>query len=256
MTTKLIVNDDLRNLLPPLSDEEQRGLEESILKDGCLTPLILWNDILIDGHFRYAICTKHQIPFLTQNVEIASLDDAKLWIWHHQQHRRNLTPYQRAEIALKFKPMFVAKAKENQGLGGGRGCPSRVIEKQIDTKKELASIAQMSTDTISKAEYIVENADETTKKHLRQGEKGVSINSVYNRLRDKYGHMPTEPRSSGLESKRPRKIRIQLGNETKLISVDEAIMLVRDIFSCIFTTPGYSNLASKVAKEMASIYVI
>lgn len=29
------------------------------LADGCRDPLVLWGDVLIDGHNRYSICTKH-----------------------------------------------------------------------------------------------------------------------------------------------------------------------------------------------------
>ncbi len=52
---KLIINDELKNLLPPLSEEEAAGLEASILQYGCLTPLVTLNNILVDGHYRYRI---------------------------------------------------------------------------------------------------------------------------------------------------------------------------------------------------------
>jgi len=90
-------------LLPPLSAEEFAGLEASILKDGCLSPLVIWNNILVDGHHRYEICRKHQIPYSVNSVVLDSIDDAKLWAWQHQENRRNLTAFQRVEIALKLK---------------------------------------------------------------------------------------------------------------------------------------------------------
>ncbi|MCL2623158.1 MAG: hypothetical protein FWD31_05760 [Planctomycetaceae bacterium] len=86
----LIINEELKTLLPPLSSEEYAGLEESILKHGCLSPLIVWNDILVDGHCRYEICIKHSIPFGIKNVEFDDLDDAKLWILKHQLGLRNM----------------------------------------------------------------------------------------------------------------------------------------------------------------------
>jgi len=52
----ITVLDDLKNLISPLTIEEQKNLEESILKDGCLSSLILWKHrwqyILVDGHNR------------------------------------------------------------------------------------------------------------------------------------------------------------------------------------------------------------
>ena len=110
----LIIHEELKNLLPPLSDEEYTGLEESILKDGCLSPFIVWHDILVDGHYRYEICKKHAIPFSVQKIVFENLDDVKLWIWKHQGCRRNMTPFQRAESVLKLKDIVATKLKKRR----------------------------------------------------------------------------------------------------------------------------------------------
>ncbi len=181
----LIINEELKNLLPPLSPEEFAGLEESILKDGCLSPLIVWNDTLVDGHNRYEICTKHQIPFGTQNIVLESLDDAKFWAWKHQENRRNLTDYYRAELALKLKDVIAARAKERQGnrtdLADGNIVPTLTQGKK--TREELAEIANVSSGNLGKVEYITEHADEETKAKLRRGDKGTSIDKEYKRLK-------------------------------------------------------------------------
>ena len=62
---QLTVNTGFESLIPPLREEELAGLEQSILTDGCRDPLVIWNNTIIDGHHRYAICTKHSIPFNT-----------------------------------------------------------------------------------------------------------------------------------------------------------------------------------------------
>ena len=190
--TELTIHPELQDLLPRLSDEVFAGLEESIVKDGCLSPLVVWNDILIDGHHRYEICRRHQIPFSVQTVVFKTLDEAKLWIWKHQENRRNLTDYQRGEIALKLKKSIAAKAKERQRASGGdRGnqytggkvaVPSMLTEPP-ETREEISQIAGLSTGTMTKVEYIAEHADEATKENLRQGKKGTSINKEYKRLK-------------------------------------------------------------------------
>jgi hypothetical protein len=111
---ELTIIDELKNLLLPLTEAEFTGLEESIAKDGCLSPLAVWNDILVDGYHRYEICRKHQIPFAVKSIVLENLDEAKIWIWQHQGNRRNLTDFQRGEIALKLKNAIAAKAKERQ----------------------------------------------------------------------------------------------------------------------------------------------
>ncbi len=183
MTKNLIINEELKNLLPPLSAEEFAGLEADILKHGCLSPLIVWNDILVDGHHRCEICWKHEIPFAVNSIVLDSLDEAKFWTWQHQKHRRNLTAYHRAELALKLKDVIMAKAKERQRGGqGGVLLPQNSAEGK-ETRQELAEISSVSHDTVSRAEYIASHADEETKQKLRSGEKGTSINKEYNRLR-------------------------------------------------------------------------
>jgi hypothetical protein len=191
---ELTIIDDLKNLLPPLTETEFTGLEESILKDGCLSPLVVWNNILVDGHHRYEICRKHQIPYAIKKVELDNLDNAKLWAWQHQENRRNLTPYYRSELALQFKEVIATKAKERQRCGqGGILLPSKSAEAK-ETRQELAKMAGVAASTLGQVEYISEHADEETKSKLRRGDKGTSINKEYKRLKPQ--KQVTESKSS------------------------------------------------------------
>ena len=182
--TELTILDELKTLLPPLSAEEFAGLEASILEHGCLSPMIAWNGILIDGHHRYEICTKHEIPFSVQNIVFDNLDAAKFWTWKHQEHRRNLTPYHRAELALKFKDTIATKSKERQKGGQGGILLPQTFAEAKETRQELGEIADVSHTTLNKVEYITEHADDETKDKLRRGEKGTSINKEYKRLKE------------------------------------------------------------------------
>jgi hypothetical protein len=148
--TPLVIKDDLKNLLPPLSAEEFAGLEASLLKDGCLSALIGWNNTVIDGHHRHEICTRHQIPYTVTNIDFDSLDDAKLWILRHQGNRRNLTPFQRIELALKFKDIVAARAKERQGQRNdlhGDNIP-QIFAECLETRQELVAIEWTSVSTL------------------------------------------------------------------------------------------------------------
>ncbi|MDR0326980.1 MAG: ParB/RepB/Spo0J family partition protein [Planctomycetaceae bacterium] len=192
MTPNLTINDELKNLLPPLSAKEYAGLEASIRKDGCLSDLIAWDGTLVDGHHRYEICQKHNVPFAVKNIIFENLDEAKLWAGRHQENRRNLTDYHKAELALKLKDVIAAKAKKRQRAAGGdkskttsEAVPPTLAEppESKETRQEIAKIAGISHGNLSKAEYIAEHADEETKEKLRRGEKGTSINKEYNRLK-------------------------------------------------------------------------
>lgn len=182
------IHDELKNLLPPLSAAEYAGLEESILEYGCLTPLVMWHNVIVDGHYRYEICRKHNIPFATRKMKFADLDAAKDWAWHHQENRRNMTPYQRAELVLKFKDVIAKKAKTRQEMA--RHTTGPLPGTPIKTAVELAKFAEISHDTFRKAEFIASLADEETKEKLRRGDKGTSINREYNRLKIEKAKVP------------------------------------------------------------------
>lgn len=97
----LRIDPELRALIPPLTEEEKRLLEESIVSEGCRDPLVVWGDVLIDGHNRYDICTRRDVPFRVVQREFADKHEAREWIIRNQLGRRNLTPEQRAYLIGK-----------------------------------------------------------------------------------------------------------------------------------------------------------
>jgi len=90
----IIIDEQFKFLLPALDEETYRLLEENILEHGCIHPLILWQGILIDGYNRYKICTEHNIPFSTIEMEFESREEVVIWIIETQIGRRNLTDMQ------------------------------------------------------------------------------------------------------------------------------------------------------------------
>ena len=98
--------------IPPLTSEEYSGLEKSILSEGCRDPLVVWGEIIVDGHNRYKICQKHGIPFNTVGISFATRDDAKIWILENQMARRNLHPIDRIALVKEVEPLIAARAKE------------------------------------------------------------------------------------------------------------------------------------------------
>jgi len=91
---KLIIDEEFRILLPALDEDTLAMLEINLLENGCRDPIVVWGDIIIDGHNRYDICTRHALPFTTAAKEFDSRDEALIWIISTQISRRNLTPIQ------------------------------------------------------------------------------------------------------------------------------------------------------------------
>ena len=91
MDKTLYIDDEFKNLISPLSPKEYFQLEENILTDGCINPIITWNDVIVDGHNRYEICKKHNLPFKTMAMFFESRDEVIAWICKNQLGRRNIS---------------------------------------------------------------------------------------------------------------------------------------------------------------------
>ena len=94
----ITIDNEFKSLLPTLDKETYKLLEEDILENGCRDAVVLWNGVLIDGHNRYEICTRHDIPYKTVEKEFVTREDALIWIITNQVSRRNLTPIQLSHI--------------------------------------------------------------------------------------------------------------------------------------------------------------
>lgn len=183
---------EYKTLIPPLSPEEYQYLEENILKDGVREPLVVWGDILIDGHNRYEICQKHGITYKTVNKDFESDEEAERWIILNQFGRRNLTKFQRSELALKLKPMLAVQAKERQKIYCGNqydkksGLRQNSVQVQKGkTSDDIAKIAGVSRDTISKVSVIQEKGSPEQIQRARTGGKGNTVNAIYHEITTK-----------------------------------------------------------------------
>ena len=56
MSTKLTIDPEFRDKIPPLTETEYAQLRENILADGeVYEPIVVWNGTIIDGHNRWKI---------------------------------------------------------------------------------------------------------------------------------------------------------------------------------------------------------
>ena len=170
------IKEEFKNLIPALSVEEFKQLEENCLAEGIRDAIITWHGYIIDGHNRYEIATRNELQYESIEKSFDSEDDVKEWMIHNQFGRRNLSNFQRSVLVLELESVFSARAKEKQKEAGGavRQISDKAV---IDTKKELAKLANVSHDTIAKVKVIQATATPEVKAKLSTGE--VSINQVY-----------------------------------------------------------------------------
>ncbi|MES2318353.1 MAG: hypothetical protein V4631_12765 [Pseudomonadota bacterium] len=177
----ITINEELRSFIDPLTHNEYAALERSLLGEGCRDALVLWGEVLIDGHNRYAICKKHNIEFRTvQNTSFASLDDVMLWMIDNHLARRSVSDYQRGVLALRKKDIVAARvaqrAEEPQvapqdAYNAPEGPP-------WNTREDVAKAARVSSNTISQIERIQKAATPQLVEAVRAGT--ISINAAAN----------------------------------------------------------------------------
>ena len=131
----LKIDPEFQSQIPPLTDDEFKQLEENILKEGKLiSPLIVWNNTLVDGHNRYAILQKHpEIYFSTMPLPFESREEVLAWICKNQLGRRNLTPEQKKFLIGKQYSVEHRKS-------GGNGNNQYTATTQEAVPEELCQI--------------------------------------------------------------------------------------------------------------------
>lgn len=177
------IKEEFKKLIPALTKEEYKQLEDNCLEEGIREKIILWNNYIIDGHNRYNIAKQWNLEYETESKNFSSEEAVKEWMILNQFGRRNLSNYQRSVLALQLEDVFRAKAKEKQkgGQGGVLLKQKSAEAKPIETRKELSKVAAVSHDTIAKVKKIQEKAPEEIKAKLATGE--VSINAAYKEIK-------------------------------------------------------------------------
>jgi hypothetical protein len=120
---QIVVNEELKAYIDPLSGEEYEALERSILAEGCRDALVLWGELLVDGHNRYEICQKHGLPFQTlQSQRFQSMEDVHLWMIDQHLGRRSVSDYQRGVLALRKREIVAQRrARQQEAAAAAQG---------------------------------------------------------------------------------------------------------------------------------------
>jgi len=140
----LKIDPEFQSQIPPLTDDEFKQLEENILKEGkLLSPLIVWNNTLVDGHNRYEIVQEHpEISFSTMPLPFESREEVLAWICKNQLGRRNLTPEQKKFLIGKQYSVEHRKP-------GGNGNNQYTVTTEEPVQEELCQ-----NDTIPQSAFI------------------------------------------------------------------------------------------------------
>ena len=176
------INEELRAYIDPLTEDEYAALERSLLAEGCRDALVLWGDVLVDGHNRYAICEKHGIKYNTvQNEHFRSMDDVHLWMIDNHLGRRSVSDFQRGVLALRKKEILAARADQPPppppaASAAAAEPASGPQTAALPTRQALARAARVSSATLGQIERIQKKAAPELVEAIKAGV--VSINAA------------------------------------------------------------------------------
>ena len=246
---------EMAELLPPLSEEQLAALEADLLKNGCYSPVIVNEDmVIVDGHNRQRLCEKHGLPYQMAVFAFDDLLEAKQWALDTQRGRRNLDKWELGKIALKLKPEIEARAKANMSAGGQAYRPSEegsamlpnLPISSVDTRKELADAVGLGERTMGKVMQIDEHAPAPVKEALDK--KELSINQGYNLTRQ-LQEVPEEQREqAALEA-------LELEKAKKEIRQNDAEIDRRSRIAGVFCKAFEKAVLLDVTEENVRIWV-
>ena len=185
----ITVNEELKAYIDPLTPDEHAALERSILAEGCRDALVLWGDVLVDGHNRYGICQKHSLPFQTvQNTRFASMEDVHLWMIEQHLGRRSVSDFQRGVLALRQKDILAERrASAASADGAGATAPdadtgaasdtaSTALRSPLSGREAIARAARLSSSQVVMIEKIQKQAAPEVVAAVKAG--NISINAA------------------------------------------------------------------------------
>jgi len=199
------INPDFKDLLKPLTEHAFETLEKNILSDGCRDALVLWDGFIVDGHNRYHICSKHNLPFETIHKTFESEAHARIWIRDNQLGRRDLLPAERIKLVMdnanEMEQLKEEKRKnagkrtdlvnENKDFSDNPCQPAdRGYETNQDKQKrwnknrfdsQVAQKADVSRDTVHKYRTIIDQGTTEEIEAMHSGKE--PIKPIYEKIR-------------------------------------------------------------------------
>ena len=198
---EIVVLPELKAYIDPLTLDEHESLERSILDEGCRDALVLWGNILVDGHNRFGICQKHGLPFKTvQNERFQNMEDIHLWMIDQHLGRRSVSDYQRGVLALRKREIIaerraaaaaavnVAKAESSAeapwegdvdpAVAQALANTPKVPDQALDTREALARAARLSAGQVKMIETIQQKAAPEVVAAVKAGELSLNAAAV------------------------------------------------------------------------------
>jgi len=244
----IIIDPEFQALIPPLSEDEKRLLQENITKDGCRDALVIWQGILLDGHNRFEICDWLEIPYQTIEIELPDREAAKDWIDKNQLGRRNLTPDQMSLLRGRRYNRAKKTKSEAGSIGGSSKAQNDTCLPSPSTAKRLADEHGVSPATIKRDGQLAE-AVEKLKPNIPDIESRIMSGDVPSK--QAVIEAAKEPESAPEKLKPQPHVSYNTG-ENEWYTPPEYIESANKVMGDIDLDPASSDIANKIVN--AAIY--
>ena len=182
----MTIDEEFQKLIPPLTDDEYRQLEENCIKEGIREAILVWDRgddlVIVDGHNRYKIAREHNLKWSHKVMHFESREEVKAWIRRNQLGRRNVDLLTKGELLEDIEKYEAQKAKKRQATSTGGTTPQLVENlpqagngKVRDKMGAMIGVSGRQYDRIKKINH---EATPQVKQAVRDGK--LSINQAYN----------------------------------------------------------------------------
>jgi len=157
-STDLQVHPLVRDLFPPMDDTEFEALVADIAAHGQREPIVLYEDMILDGHHRYRACQRLGIE---PNFIAYMDDDPVAFAVSLNLRRRHLDESQRAMVAAKL-----AKLAHGQRQSGQLAA--------VPTQAEAATMLSVGERSLRRAREVLDHGTPELAQAVERGDVSVS----------------------------------------------------------------------------------
>ncbi len=178
---EIVVRDDFRDLIPPLSEAELEQLHRSLdAKGRAVDALVVWKDknILLDGHNRKAYCDAKGYRYEVRYEYIVDDNEARNWIILNQLGRRNLAPKAASHLRGKLYNGAKKEVPNQQGVNQHSEVRGQ-NDPQPKTAAAVAAQTGVSEKTVKRDGKFAESVEELgIEKEVMSGENKQSKEEI------------------------------------------------------------------------------
>ena len=181
------IDEEYSALIPKLSTSDFESLKCSIKDYGQHMPITVNSKgVILDGYHRFKACNE-----LGKEPQISARDfedklEERLFVIECNLKRRHLNGFQRAELALKSKPILEEIAKKNTTANLSITMKTVPNSKYLElggkgVNEKIGKSARLSHETIRKVVTILQSKDDDLKEKARKGQ--FTINEAFSKIK-------------------------------------------------------------------------